>query len=165
MTHHRVLSLAAAILIACDDFRAADPGVDINVTREGSDYLFSFRTCRGDRIGVPWLSVTEAGGGRMPAYCELSTRDANIVPMSGSWKYGELPSGYEMKTCKALAAGGTYEVQVVGAGGGRRVFFVSPDGSIELREGTCSTKPHPSWWKRIVGGVSENWCKLTSRAT
>jgi hypothetical protein len=151
MKYGRIL-IVAAMLIGCDDFRAADPGVDIKVVHENGDYMFSFRTCRDQRIGVPWLNVTEGvtGGSDAPAHCEISTRDASIKAISGSWKYGELPPGYEIKTCKPLKPGSTYEVQVVGAGGGRRVFFVRPDGSVELREGTCSKKPPKPFWKRIV---------------
>jgi hypothetical protein len=142
MTSGGILAVAM-VIVACDDFHAGDPGVNIGVVREDKDYVFSFKTCRNERVGIRWLTVTEGvtGGNEGPAHCELSTRDGSINPISGSWKYGALPPGYQMKTCQPLVPERTYEVQVVGAGGGRRVFQVRSDGSVEVREGTCSAKP------------------------
>lgn len=135
--------LAAAVVVGCDYFRVADPGVDIQVVQQGNDYLFSFKTCWDQRIGIPTIEVVEgrAAGNEGPAHCAIATRDPSVKALSEKWRYGEVPPGYDKAVCKPLQHGKLYEVQVDGAGGGRRVFYVRPDGSVELREGTCSKKP------------------------
>jgi len=152
MKQVRIL-VVAAMLVACDDFRAADPGVDVKIAHEGNDYVFSFRTCWDQRIGIPTIDIVEgrAAGNDGPSHCEISIRDPSIKALSGKWTYGDVPPGYEKMVCKPLEREKLYEVQVDGAAGGRRVFFIRSDGSIELREGTCSKKPPKPFWKRILG--------------
>lgn len=141
MKQRIVFGLLLTVLCGgCDHFRVTDPGLKIDVTRTGSEYVFSFKTCRGQRVGVPWINVTEGitGGSQVPPHCEVSASAPSVRKISDRWRYGTVPSGYVMQKCEPLRPGRIYEVQATGAAGGRRVFYIRNDGSVELREGSCT---------------------------
>ena len=141
-TLRALFALAIIFPLGCDRLRGGDPGIDIRVTREQTGYTFSFRTCRGGKIGVPWVNVTE-GVGRpegAPVHCEIAAISPSVRRLEGPWRYGAVPRDYQMSRCEPLRSRQVYEVQATGAAGGRRIFFIRPDGSVELREGTCDER-------------------------
>lgn len=128
------------LLWGCDRRGIAEPGVEIRVERQGQDYVFAFETCKGQKIGVTWIHLTEgpsvSEGREVPPHCMVYA-PTTTPGLKGDWRYGSTPPGFVMKSCEPLARNKAYEVQVTGAGGGQRVFFVRDDGSVELREGSC----------------------------
>lgn len=128
------------VLLFATSCHRGDPGVNIDITKSSSGYRLTFRSCRNHKVGVSWIHVTEGvtGGADAPPHCEVLAPDPATRRIVDEWEYGTTPSGYTLSTCKPLQPGSVYEVQVDGAGGGRRVFSLSASGSIELREGSCS---------------------------
>ena len=134
-----VLSALVLSLPSCDYFEFVTPRVDIQVAREGDKYRFSFETCRGDIIGIPYISIKEYSekGPASHTAC-LLWAEPSVPKIEGDWYYGEVPPGYELQRCEPLKRGVPYEITVTGAGGGRRLFSLRADGSVELgAEGAC----------------------------
>jgi len=134
-----VLCLFLAVGVDCRRFRVSDPGLKIGVTKTGGEYFFSFRTCRGQRVEIPWINVSRrvscAKNGS--TQCEVAVTDASITGISDHWRYGEVPPGYVVKKCEPLQAGYTYEIQAAGAAGGDRTFTLKQDGDLIVGPDSC----------------------------
>jgi hypothetical protein len=130
------------LLSSCDGGQKGDPAVDIQVLKLGTDYVFTFRTCGNHRVEVPTIEVTRGVAVSREArpQCKIETLDPAVDGLTDRWKYGTTPPGYRMKSCASLQPGNLYEVQVDGAAGGRRVFVIRGDGTVEQREGSCAEK-------------------------
>lgn len=143
MRWYRLAVLVVAFAIAgtaCDRRGIVDPGVEILLKREGQEYVFSFKTCNGAHVEASWIKITEGEGRKKDAepYCEVFAPSPSTQGIRGDWRYATIPPGFEKKNCTPLRPNRVYEVQVAEIGGGRRMFFVRGDGSVELREGSCS---------------------------
>lgn len=126
--------------LGCSRFRMADPGLEIDITKAGAEYLFTFRTCKGQRVEIPWIHVSRRDGGAKvggTTQCEIAVADASVTGISNGWRYGETPPGYVVKKCDPLKAGASYEIQAAGAAGGDRVFTLRQDGELKLGPSSC----------------------------
>jgi hypothetical protein len=126
--------------VDCKRFRVSDPGLKIGVTKTGGEYSFSFRTCRGQRVEIPWINVSRrvSGAKNGSTQCEVAVTDASITGISDHWRYGEVPPGYVVKKCEPLQAGYTYEIQAAGAAGGDRTFTLKQDGDLVVGPDSCN---------------------------
>jgi hypothetical protein len=116
-----------------------NPSAGAAVAREGNGYLVRIINCYDDRVLLPLraLTVDHVVDGKRSRHCELSWSDSNHAPVTGSWRYGSSPPGYQVEGCLPLQPGETYELRLRAGAGGVARFAVEKDSAPRMLDDGC----------------------------
>jgi hypothetical protein len=131
-------------LISCEGTGIVEPRLDIQVTKTGPGYDFSFKICdswlRGGPFEVSDVLVVKGTGkpDSLPVQCEVTKENPSVRNLRGPWRYATPPPGFTMTNCEPLRPGDTYQVRAgAGASSGHRVFTVKENGDVVLGASSC----------------------------
>ena len=136
-------SIVALVSSVGCDLVSFDRRVRVEVTRDAGGYVFWFTGCanwfRKEQVQVFDVSVLKGIGpiDGLSKQCELHHSDPYAPSFRGTWRYGEKVAGYDMSPCQPLVPGENYQVHVVGAAGGQRVFSLKANGDVDQSDGSC----------------------------
>jgi hypothetical protein len=117
-----------------------NPIVGVEMSREGSNYVISYKNCFDPKmvLDLKGVTVTRIVNGQRSdsPHCRVWWADFD-VRSAKKWTYGTTPAGYKSDRCEPLVPGDTYEVHVSAGAGGSGVFSVGADGSVKSVRSGC----------------------------
>jgi hypothetical protein len=138
-----VLALAWIVILGgcrCGKIGAVNPAMRVTVQRQDSAYIFRFDYCSDPRTTSDIYAVRIVPHGpperadEIPPHCEIKwTGGAALI--EGQWRYGRVPSGFSMTTCKPLEPSHKYDVYINSTG--YATFEILANGEVKLEGQSC----------------------------